>query len=93
MKCRMGDLRNKEVINIGDGSRIGFICDIEVDTKTGMLTQIIVYGRLKFFGLLGREEDFIIPWRDIVLIGDDAVLVKYEQTSVSKKSFLSSLFG
>ena len=51
-----------------------------------------VYGRLRLFGLLGREEDFVIPWQDIVLIGDDAVLVNFEEKDEKeKKGFFTSL--
>lgn len=78
MVCRMDGLRDKEVINVKDGGRIGFVGDVEVDTKEAKLTSIVVYGRLRLFGLLGREADSVIPWKDIVLIGEDTVLVQYE---------------
>lgn len=78
MNCRMGDLRNKEVINMKDGSRVGFVSDVEIDTHTAQLTAVVIYGRLRWFGLLGREPDAVIPWKDITLIGDDTVLVDYQ---------------
>ena len=77
MLCRMGDLRSKEVINTKDGSRLGYVCDLELDPKTGTLAAVVVYGRLRLFGLLGREPDLVIPWGDIALIGDDTLLVRY----------------
>ncbi len=85
MNCRMGDLRNKEVVNTRDGARIGFISDVEIDTRTAALTAVVVYGRLRLFGLLGREPDFVIPWRDISLIGDDTVLVDYREPEEKKE--------
>ena len=86
MKCRMGDLRNKEVINVKDGARIGFVSDIELDTRTAALTAVVVYGKLRLFGLLGREPDIVIPWKDISLIGNDTMLVSYEKPEEQKKS-------
>ena len=62
MTCRMDALRDKEVINVKDGGRIGFVSDVEVDTKEARLTAVVVYGRLRLFGLFGREPDFVIPW-------------------------------
>lgn len=91
MSCRMGDLRNKEVINVKDGGRIGFVSDVEIDTRTAALTAVVVYGRLRLFGLLGREPDAVIPWKEIVLIGGDTVLVNYEKPEETKKSGLSGL--
>lgn len=85
MNCRMGDLRNKEVINTRDGGRIGFVSDIEMDTSSAQLTAMVVYGKLRLFGLLGREPDFVIQWKDIVLIGDDTVLVDYKPPQNKKE--------
>ena len=35
-----------------------------------------MYGRLKLFGLLGREEDITIPWKEIEKVGEDVLLVR-----------------
>lgn len=78
MNCRMGELRNKEVINMKDGGRLGFISDVEVDIHSAALTAIVVYGKLRCFGLFGREPEAVIPWKNIALIGDDTVLVDYQ---------------
>lgn len=78
MNCRMGELRNKEVINMKDGGRLGFISDVEIDTRSAAITAVIVYGRLRCFGLFGREPEAVIPWKNITLIGDDTVLVDYQ---------------
>lgn len=91
LSCRIAEMRNKEVINIKNGERIGFISDLEIDTQTARIKSLIIYGRLRFFGLLGREKDMIIPWKDITLFGDDAVLVHYEKPEEETKSKLSSL--
>ena len=75
MKCCVTDLRNKEVINKSDGSRLGCVYDVDVDTCTGHVVAIILYGRARCFGLLGREEDIRICWEDIDVIGEDTILV------------------
>lgn len=76
MNCRIDELRNKQVVCVKDGGVLGFVSDIELDTSSGTLTSIIIFGRLRFFGLLGREEDIIIPWEDIEVIGNETILVK-----------------
>lgn len=68
-------MKNKEVINIKNGNCLGCVNDVEVDTSSAKLVSIIIYGRLKFFGLLGRHEDIIIRWEDIEVIGKDTILV------------------
>jgi len=72
----MGELRQKEVVSVKDGGRLGFVCDVEIDTHTAAITALVVYGRARLFGLLGREEDTVIPWKDIEMIGGDIVLVR-----------------
>ena len=75
MNCRIVDLRNKEVINIKNGARLGYVSDVEVDTCDARLVAIIIYGRARFFGLLGREDDCVIDWCDIEVIGEESIIV------------------
>ena len=77
MIARITDMHDKEVINVSDGTRLGFVDDVEVDTCTAQVVSIVVYGRSKCFGLLGRESDIIIHWKDIEVIGDETVLVNF----------------
>lgn len=76
---RMDDLRRKDVINILSGSYMGRVSDLEFDPDTAQLRGLIIYGRLRLFGLLGREDDSIIRWEDVEVIGDDSILVRYRQ--------------
>ena len=78
MLCSFHDLRNKEVVNIKDGCILGCVDDIELDTCKAQICSIIIFGRLKCFGLFGREDDMIIRWCDIDIIGQDAILVNYD---------------
>ena len=57
MECRVSELRYKEIINVSDGSRYGWVGDVEVDLDSGQVRALVVPGRLRLFGLLGREED------------------------------------
>ena len=81
MLCRIDELKNKQVVCVKDGCVIGFVSDVELDTASGNLTAIIIFGRLRFWGLFGREEDIVIPWRDIKVIGNETVLVSTETPS------------
>ena len=75
MKCRVSELRYKEIIDVADGCRYGFVGDAEVNLETGEVTQLIVPGRLRLFGLLGRWEDAVFPWSSVRRIGADTILV------------------
>ncbi len=75
MSCSLTELRHKEVINSCDGTRLGFVDDIEVEISSARVVSLIVFGRPRFFGLFGRSNDYIIPWDSIDLIGEDTILV------------------
>lgn len=76
METRIGELRCKEVINMTDGSRYGYVGDAEVDLSTGQIQALIIPGRLRLFGLLGREEDKVFPWSAVRRFGEDIILVE-----------------
>ena len=76
METRMANLRCKEVISVEDGSRFGFVGDLEVDLESGQVRTLIVPGRLRLLGLLGREPDRYIPWEAVRRFGEDIILVE-----------------
>ncbi len=75
MSVRFTDLSCKEVICVCDGRRLGFVSDVRVELPEGQICAIVVPGPCRFFGLWGRRDDFVIPWRCIKRIGPDIVLV------------------
>jgi len=89
--CRITDLRHKEVINSLNGCRIGFVDDFEVDTITSQIKSIIVFGKPRCMGILGKTEDIVVPWCDIKLIGEDTILVdtsvKYSQNKSANQKY------
>lgn len=36
------DFKHKEVVNINDGRRLGYVQDVTADLETGVITSIIV---------------------------------------------------
>ena len=69
MLCRITDMHSKEVINVCDGTRLGCVDDVEVDTCTAQLVAIVIHGRPKCMGLMGHEDDIVIGWKEIEVIG------------------------
>ncbi len=85
-------LRYKEVIDVHSGFRLGYVCDGEFDDSSGQILSLITPGRAKFFGILGREDDYVIPWSAIVKIGSDIILVEHKETLQRRKRQKSSWF-
>ncbi len=90
MNCRLTDLRHKEVISAVDGVRLGYIDDILVDTNCARVVAFVIFNRKFFFGIFGNNDDFIIPWEKIQLIGEDAVIIscKIPKTQKNPRKWL-----
>lgn len=56
---RLCELREKEVINICDGEKLGNVCDIDFDIKTGRICALVIPGPCKLFGVLGRDMNIL----------------------------------
>ena len=89
---RLSELRCKEIINICTGSRLGYVCDAEIEMPAGKLQALIVPGPCRFFGLFGREPDFLIPLDRITRIGRDTILVEiqgnYDRSRRNRHTYL-----
>lgn len=74
---KLSDIREKEVININDGTKLGYVYDFQLDLTKGKVTAIIIPGPGKILGMFGRTNDLIIKWSKIIKLGKDAILVDY----------------
>ena len=73
---KTSDLRSRDVINLVDGRRLGWVGDVEIDLQTGRIRAIVVPGPARWLGLFGRDRDYVIPWEQIVKFGQDVILVQ-----------------
>ena len=79
MEVKLCDLQRKEVVSVKNGVKLGFADDVTIDTEEAQVRGLVVYGKLRLFGLLGRRPDVVIPWECIEVIGEDAILVNIEE--------------
>ena len=78
------ELREREVINLYDGARLGYPCDFEFDACDGKILALIIPGEKGVFGGC-KTQDIIIPWCKIECLGEDTILVKLEQGECCKR--------
>lgn len=76
MIFRVDELKEKQVVCVKNGCVLGNVSDIEIDSETGKIKALIIFGRTKFLGVFGRENDIIIPFEEIEIIGSETILVK-----------------
>ena len=71
------ELGCKEVVNICNGERYGYVCDVEMDICSAQITAIIVPKSCQFLQKMFKKEHYVIPWECIARIGPDIILVDY----------------
>ena len=71
------DFKHKEVINITNGKRLGYVQDVCADLETGNITHIIVPGSgNKLMNIFKTDNEISIPWKNVKCIGEDLILVE-----------------
>ena len=75
MDISFAELKEKEIVNVFDGKKLGRIIDILFDIESGMVRGIVVPGEKKFFK---KSEDIFIPLERMKKIGNDVILVKLQ---------------
>ncbi len=73
---RLSEFQAKEVINLCDCKRLGYVSDLHIDECNGCITAIILPGESKFCGLFGNQTEIVIPFECIKKVGPDLIFVE-----------------
>lgn len=72
---RVSDIMDKEIINVKNGKKMGFITDIDIDVNEGRVVSFSTTGEGSG-GFFSRVVDMdVIFWNDILKIGCDTIIV------------------
>ena len=63
------ELSKKEVVQLKEGACLGKIDDLVIDPQTAKVEKLLMLGRPKLFGLLGRGETLVIDWDEVQKFG------------------------
>jgi len=70
------ELKQKDVVNVRDGRRLGKPIDIVLN-ETACVEALVVPLPCSFLNLLKQEkEGYLVPWNRVMRIGDDVILVE-----------------
>ncbi len=72
----ISEFQIKDVVDVSSGKKLGTIGDIDINVTSGKIQAIIIGGTGKMMGFFGKEEEMIVPWRNIVKIGEDVILIR-----------------
>ncbi|MDW7651033.1 MAG: YlmC/YmxH family sporulation protein [Bacillota bacterium] len=79
-------LSRKEIINLHDGSRLGYVgeSDLVINDRTGDIESIIIMP--KGVGMKMRSvRELVIPWSSIKKIGEEVLIVDISSDRTSRK--------
>ena len=79
---KSSDIRQKEVINVTNGSKMGLIADMEF-SPDGHIRSFTVPGPFSLSGLFRQEKGgVVVPWEHVWKIGEDVILVEVDPEEV-----------
>ena len=87
---RVSELSGKEVINLGDGGRLGTIddCELSFDARTGRIDALLLPAKNSMFRFFETSRGTVVPWEAIKRIGDEVVIV--DLSSAVEKNNIST---
>ncbi len=81
MIVSFSDISDKEVVNLCDGKRLGYVCDADIDTECGKIIRLGIPAKN---GLFPGKNRIYIRWENIERIGEDIILVRYTEVQSCK---------
>lgn len=82
---KLKELINKDVISEQDGTKLGKIYDLELDTASGKILTIFVKEGIRIVDFFKSNNNLEIPWSKIIKIGSDVIIVENTTQIVAKK--------
>ncbi|WP_017727220.1 YlmC/YmxH family sporulation protein [Halalkalibacterium ligniniphilum] len=83
---KISDLQAKDIVNMENGKRLGTITDLDIQLTTGKIGALVIGGTGRVMGLFGKDEEVVIPWKNIVKIGSDVILVEVPDTMQPRRA-------
>ena len=78
MEMSFNELRNKEIVNLTDGAKMGRMVDIVFNSESGRVLGVMLPGEKRLFK---KSEDIFIPLEKIRRIGNDVILIRFESVN------------
>lgn len=73
---RLLSVKKKPVIQVEDGSFVGYIQDMELDLESNKIEMLVLHSNKSFWWRIFFPKEVILPLSSLVHIGDDVILVK-----------------
>lgn len=95
MDINFENLKNKEIICVKDGYKIGYVDDLVFDSESYKIKDFVCYAKRGLFTFFSKKDDIVIPYDKVQIIGEDIILIDgYDRSNfeIKRKNKLISLF-
>ncbi|MGI1691153.1 YlmC/YmxH family sporulation protein [Thermoanaerobacter uzonensis] len=75
---KASELRDKDVIDISTGQKLGNIVDIEINLEEGRVEGIVIPKETSLFRFFNKDIEIYLSWESIKKIGTDVILVDFK---------------
>ncbi|KHO62800.1 photosystem reaction center protein H [Thermoanaerobacter sp. YS13] len=75
---KASELRDKDVIDINTGQKLGNIVDIEINLEEGRVEGIVIPKETSLFRFFNKDIEIYLSWESIKKIGTDVILVDFK---------------
>lgn len=82
---KISDLKNMRVVNLANGKFLGKITDLIMDVDGGYIKAIILPGGSKWPVFFGDSREMEVPWKNIMKIGQDVIIVDVPEVWTQKE--------
>ena len=89
---KLSEISVKRAVSTKTGEDLGRIRDVKIDLASGTVTEAVVCEKRRIFGLFCGGEH-IVPWKNVRLVGKDAVLVDSERPKDGDGTGDKKVFG
>ena len=76
---RLSEVKEKEVINMNNCKKLGYVSDLEIDICNGCIKEIILPGKRILCKLFSNDSEIHIRFCQIKQIGPDVILVDLDK--------------
>ena len=74
---RLSQLTGKEVLDLGDGARLGVVeeCELTFDEASGKIATLLLPKKNSLLNIFSDSRVIQIPWQAIRRVGDEVIIV------------------
>ncbi len=77
----ISQIQELEVIDVSEGTRLGFVKDVEISLRDGRITAIMIENQ-SARRIFSKADDLLIPMEQVVKLGEDFIFIDLKKSQI-----------